>query len=167
MSDAERYLRELRRALPFGCRRRFVAEMREHFASAADSGEPERLAIERLGPAEALAEQLLVDLRSGALGRVGRVTAGLTTTRLVATAGVTAIAIAAGIVFAERHSSPAPAGPQRTARPAVVRPAITIDPTTGEIRAVMYGVQSALARHQTSIRLELKPVTYYVKPAQN
>lgn len=63
MSDAETYLRELRRALPIGCRRRFVAEMREHFASAiaaeADRGvgpaEAERLTIERLGPADALA----------------------------------------------------------------------------------------------------------------
>lgn len=34
MSDAEAYLRELRHALPLGCRRRFVAELREHFASA-------------------------------------------------------------------------------------------------------------------------------------
>lgn len=34
MNEAETYIRELRRALPIGCRRRFVAEVREHFASA-------------------------------------------------------------------------------------------------------------------------------------
>ena len=66
MTDAETYLRELRRALPVGCRRRFVAEVREHFVSAVaaegDRGvgraDAERLTIERLGPADALAGQL-------------------------------------------------------------------------------------------------------------
>lgn len=167
MSDAEAYLRELRRALPIGCRRRFVAEMREHFASAAEAGEAEQLTIERLGPAKALADQLSADLRSGALGRAGRVTAALSVPRLVAAATLVALAIVGGAMFAGKHSSPAPATtPRRTARPAVVRPSITVDPRTGEIRAVMYAVQSALGKHQASIRLELKPVAYYAEPAK-
>jgi hypothetical protein len=166
VSEAETYLRDLRRALPIGCRRRFVAEVREHFASAADSGEPERLTIERLGPPQALAEQLLTDLRSGALGRAVRVTAALTATRLVAAAGVIVIAIVTGAVFAGRHASQAPTTPQRAVRPAYVRPTITVDPTTGDVGAVWYAVQSAVRKHQSSITLDLKPVQYYA-PAKN
>jgi hypothetical protein len=154
MSDAETYLRELRRALPVGCRRRFITELREHFASAvaaeAELGvsrvDAERLTIERLGPAPALAEQLLADLRTGSLGRGGRLKAALTTPRLVAFATVLAIAVAGGAVFAERHSSAPPPTSQRAARPTV-----TLDPRTGEVRAVVYAVGKALQKHDRPI----------------
>ncbi len=124
MSDAEAYLRELRRSLPVGCRRRFVAEVREHFASAIAAeakrgvarSDAERLTIDRLGPASALAEQLLGDLRSGALGRVGRLAAGLTTTRLIALATVSAVAVM-GVVLIGVRSSSTPPTPQPTAVP--------------------------------------------------
>ena len=167
MNDAETYLRELRRALPVACRRRFVAEVREHFASAiaaeAEHGvgkvEAERLTIERLGPPQALAEQLVADLRSGALGRVGRLTSTLTTPRLIASAAVVTIAIVAGAVFAGRHSSPAPPAPQRTAGPR-----ITVDPNTGAVRAVMYAVQTAVKKHQSSITWVPKPTRFYLAP---
>ncbi len=107
MSDSEAYLRELRRALPIWCRRRLVAEVREHFASAiaaeAKRGvgrfQAERLTIDRLGPAQALADQLRDDLRSGALGRVGRLAVALTMTRLVALATVSAVAVVVGFVL--------------------------------------------------------------------
>jgi hypothetical protein len=169
MSDAEAYLRELRRALPFGCRRRFVAEMREHFASAtaaeAERGvgtaEAERLTIERLGPADALAHQVRADLRSGALGRAGRVTAALTTTRVLAGATVATIAIVAGAVFAGAYSSRAPSRPRHTTRPTVLRPSVTVDPTTGEVRGVIYAVQVATRRQQGSIVLRITPEQYY------
>jgi hypothetical protein len=114
MSDAESYLRELRRALPLGYRRRVVAEVREHFASAiaaeAEHGvgteEAERLTVERLGPARDLADQLLVDLRSGALGPTARLSAVLTTTRVIVAAALVVIAIA-GAAVAVTRSSPA------------------------------------------------------------
>lgn len=174
MSDAETYLRELRRSLPIGCRRRFVAEVREHFASAiaaeAERGvgtvEAERLTIERLGPADALARQVLADLRSGALGRFGRVTARLTTTRVLAAATATTLAIVMGAVVVVTHSSRAPAKPQRAAGPTVVSPTVTLDPRTGEVRMVMYAVQAATRAHQNSITLRLKPITFDRVPAR-
>jgi hypothetical protein len=173
VSDSETYLRELRRALPFGCRRRFVAEMREHFASAiaaeAERGvgtaEAERLTIERLGPADALAKQVLADLRSGALGRIGRLKGALTATRVLAGVTVAAIAIVAGGIFAGTHSARAPSKPQRTSRPTVVHPTVTLDPRTGEVRMVVYALQDALRKHQSSITLGLTPVQYYATPA--
>jgi len=157
VSDAEAYLRELRRSLPVGCRRRFVAEVREHFASAiaaeaergVDRAEAERLTIERLGPAEAVAAQLLADLRSGALGRIARLTAALTTARLVASSAAVVAAIAGVAVFSGRHSSPMPPiAPDRTAHPS-----ITVDPRTGEVRAVMHAVQEAARAHARSTTL--------------
>jgi hypothetical protein len=174
MSDAEAYLRELRRALPIGCRRRFVAEMREHFASAiaaeAESGvgraEAERLTIERLGPADALALQVRADLRSGALGRLGNVTARLSTTRVLAAATAVIAIVTSGAVFAVTHSSRTPAKPQRAAGPTVARPTVTVDPRTGEVRMVMYAVQAAIQAHQNSITLRLKPMTFYRVPAR-
>lgn len=116
MSDAEAYLRDLRRALPIGCRRRFVAEVREHFESAvaaeAERGvvraDGERLTIERLGPARVLAEQLLADMRSGVLGPVARLSAALTVTR-IALAAVLALAVVVGVaVVSVRSSSKTP-----------------------------------------------------------
>jgi hypothetical protein len=154
--DAETYLHDLRRALPIGCRRRFVAELREHFASAVaaeaehgvDRTEAARLTIERLGPADALAAQLLADLRSGALGPAARLSAALTTARLAACGGAAVLAIAAGAVFTARHSSPPARVPQQTAaRPATV----TLDPATGEVRGIIYTVQSALREHQSAL----------------
>lgn len=136
MSGADAYLRELRRALPLGCRRRFVAEMREHFESAvaaeAQNGverdEAERLTIERLGPAQAVADQLLADLRSGVLGPVARLAAALTAAR-VALAGVLVIAVAAGValitVRATSTSTP-PRTVQRAPQPEVVRNGVPI-----------------------------------------
>ena len=123
MSDSEAYLRELRRALPLAFRRRFVAEVRDHFASAvaaeAKRGvgrfEAERLTIDRLGPAQALAGQLLDDLRSGALGRLGRLAVALTVTRLVALATVSAIAVVVGASFVGMRSSSALPALQRAA----------------------------------------------------
>jgi hypothetical protein len=116
VSDAEGYLRDLRRALPVGCRRRFVAEVREHFESAvaaeAERGvgraDAERLTIERLGPAHVLAEQLLADMRSGVLGPVARLSAALTVTR-IALAAVLALAVVVGVaVVSVRSSSKTP-----------------------------------------------------------
>ena len=167
MSAAEAYLRELRRALPIGCRRRFVAEMREHFASAVtaeaergvDRGEAERLTIERLGPAHAVAGQLLSDLRSGALGRTARLTAALTTARLAACAAVIALAVVGGAVLAGRHSSPAPPPRGSTAYSA---PTITLNPQTGEVMAVMHAVQGAVRLHQSVITWQPTPRQYYV-----
>ena len=161
MSAAERYLRELRRALPLGCRRRFVAEVREHFASAAEAGEPEHLTIERLGSARVLADQLLGDVRRGELGRAARLTAGLTTIRLAACAMVIGLALVAGAVLTARHSAPPSQAHERSAHPAVtVRPTITLDPRTGEVRAVTYPA-GAVPRAQGSITLKLTPVQYY------
>ena len=172
MSDAETYLRELRRALPIGCRRRFVAEMREHFASAiaaeAERGvgpaEAERLTIERLGPADALAQQVRADLRSGALGRLGNVTARLTTTRVLAAATAVIAIVTSGAVFAVTHSSRTPAKPQRAAGPTVARPTVTLDPRTGEVRMVMHAVLTATRAGQKSITLRIQPVQYYRVP---
>jgi hypothetical protein len=129
MNEAETYIRELRRALPIGCRRRFVAEVREHFASAVAAEaklgvgrlDAERLTIERLGAPRALADQLLADLRSGALGPGGRLTVALTTTRLFASAAVLATAIGLGAVFIGTRSSSAPPTPaQATRSPQIV-----------------------------------------------
>ena len=168
MSDAEAYLRELRGALPVGCRRRFVAEVREHFASAiaaeaergVDRAEAERLTIERLGPAEAMARQLLADLRSGALGRVGRLTAAATTARLVASSAAVIAAIAALTMFSGRHAPPAPPStPERGARPS-----ITVDPGTGEVRAVMHAIQEATREHLGSTTLAPKAVLFFSNP---
>lgn len=170
MSDADAYLRELRRALPVACRRRFVAEVREHFASAiaaeaergVDRAEAERLTIERLGPARAVAAQLLADLRSGALGRMARLTAALTTARLVASGAAVIAAVAAVAVFSGRHSSPVPpTTPERTARPS-----ITVDPRTGEVRAVMHAVQQATREHSSSMTLTPKAVQFFLSPVQ-
>ena len=149
MSDADAYLRELRRALPLGCRRRFVAEVREHFASASAAEgergvsrvEAERLTIERLGPPQALAEQLLADLRTGALGRRGRLAAALTTARVAALAVVAAIAVVFGAVFAATRSSPAPPPPQRSAGPQLV-----VEPQTGYVRPVLLTLQAAFGK---------------------
>ena len=127
MTDAETYLRELRRALPVGYRRRFVAEVREHFESAvtaeAEHGvgrrDAERLTIERLGPPRAMASQMLADLRSGALGPVGRLSAALTVTRLVAAAVlVTAVAVAVA-VLSVRSTSRTPTVQRASESPAV------------------------------------------------
>jgi hypothetical protein len=127
VTDAETYLRELRRALPMGCRRRFVAEVTEHFESAASAeatrgverGEADRLTIERLGPAHALAGQLLADLRSGALGPAARLSSALTTTRVVL-AGVLAIAAVVGVgLVSVRSSSKAPPVQRAAESPAV------------------------------------------------
>jgi len=136
MSDSTAYLHELRRALPFGCRRRFVAEVREHFESAAaaeathgvDRQEAERLTIERLGPPRALADQLLTDLRSGALGPVARLSAALTTTR-VALGAPLVIAVVVGIAVTKVRSSSTPPSArtvQRAPRSSVVRNGVTI-----------------------------------------
>ena len=76
--------------------------------------EAERLTIARLGPAQALADQLLADLRSGALGRRGRLAVSLTTARLVAVAVVLVIAIVAGAVLVEGRSSSAPPAGEST-----------------------------------------------------
>ena len=150
MTDAETYLQELRRALPIACRRRFVAEVREHFASAiaaeAERGvgrsEAERLTIDRLGPAHALADQLLADLRGGTLGRLGRLSAAVTTARLVAFVTVLAIAVLAGAVFAGKRSSPAQPVPRRT-----TGYAISINPLTGEVHPLLVALQAGLKRH--------------------
>jgi ABC-type cobalt transport system substrate-binding protein len=169
MSEAEAYLRELRRALPLGCRRRLVAEVREHFASAiaaeAENGigraEAERLTIERLGPARTLADQLLTDLRSGVLGRRARVSATLTTARLVLVATVIAIAVAVGAVAVGKHThqaSPTPP-PQRPPRLRLI-----VDPRSGEVRPVLMTLQAAVQRHQTgqssTAELVVRPVIY-------
>ena len=161
MTDAETYLRELRRALPIGCRGRFVAEVREHFASAvaaeAERGvgpaEAERLTIDRLGPAHALADQLLTDLRSGALGRFGRVSAAVTTTRLVALVTVLAVALAAGAVVAGKRSSTAPPAPQRTTGYAVA-----INPLNGEVHPLLVALQAGVRRHNSAVPLLVKRV---------
>lgn len=123
MSDSEAYLRELRRALPIWCRRRLLAEVAEHFAQAiaaeAERGVPtveaEQLTVRRLGPAQALADQLLADLRSGALGRAGRFAVTLTATRLAAFATVTAIAVVLGAALVIPRSSSQPPALQRAA----------------------------------------------------
>jgi hypothetical protein len=171
MSDAETYLRELRRALPIGCRRRFVAEVREHFASAIEAeaergvgaAEAEREAIERLGPAHALAEQFLADVRGGALGRPRRVSVALTAPRLAACAAAVAAAIVAGAVFAGKHSSPAPPPtPRRTAQSS---PTVVLDPRTGDVRMVVYALQGAIRKRQGSRPWIAKPVPYYLTPA--
>jgi hypothetical protein len=171
MSDTERYLRELRRALPIGCRRRFVAEVREHFASAiaaeAERGvgaaEAERETIERLGPAHALAEQFLADVRGGALGRARRVSVTLTAPRLAACAAAVTVAIVAGAVFAGRHSSPAPPPtPRRTAHSS---PTVVLDPRTGRVRMVVYALQGAIRKRQGARPSIATPVPYYLTPA--
>jgi hypothetical protein len=115
VSESEAYLRELRRALPPLCRRRLLAEVREHFASAVaaeatrgvSAVEAERLTIARLGPAHALANQLLDDLRTGVLGPIGRFTVFLTTMRL-ALATVAAVATGLGVVVVGTRSSSTP-----------------------------------------------------------
>lgn len=117
MSDCDSYLEELRKALPVLYRRRFVAEMREHFASAAERGEAERETITRLGPADLLADQLVSDLRSGKLGTAGRVAAMVTRSR-VAMLGTAAAIVVVGAflavgVLSVNHTSHAPSAAQR------------------------------------------------------
>lgn len=138
MSDADTYLRELRRALPVGCRRRLVAEVREHFESAVSAEarhgvgrqEAERLTAERLGPAQALADQLLTDLRSGALGPVARLSAALTAARVLLAAVLVAAVVAGVAVTRVRSTSTSPPAPPRAAqappRTGVVRNGVLI-----------------------------------------
>lgn len=141
MNDAERYLHDLRRALPIGCRRRFVAEMREHFASAAAAGEEEHLTIERLGPAGALADQLLTDMRRGDLGPAARLSAGLTATR-IALAAVLVIAVVVGVaVISVRSSSKTPPPTvQRAPDPGVVHNGVLV-------QKVLYTLSTAVQQH--------------------
>ncbi|HST14826.1 MAG TPA: hypothetical protein VLJ44_08260 [Gaiellaceae bacterium] len=137
--------------------------MREHFASAiaaeAEHGverpEAERLTIERLGPAPALAGQLLADLRGGALGRFGRLSAAVTAPRLVALATVIAVAVAAaaGAVFAGKHASRAEPVPEGTTGYAV-----SINPLTGEVRPLLVALQKGVRSHNSGAPLELKQV---------
>ena len=167
MTDAETYLRELRRSLPVGCRRRFVAEVREHFASAiaaeAEHGvgrlEAEQLTIERLGPAQALADQLLADLRSGALGRRARLVATLTTARLAAAATVVvvAVAVAASAVAVGRHSPQASPAPKPARRLQLI-----VDARSGELRPLLVTFRAGARRHagQGSTTWSVRPVTY-------
>ncbi|MGN6798540.1 MAG: HAAS signaling domain-containing protein [Gaiellaceae bacterium] len=164
MSAAETYLRELRRALPLGTRRRLVAEVREHFASAADAGEAERETIERLGPARVVAAQLVADLRSGALGRTGRLTAAMTIARVAACGVVIALAAVAGALLAGRHAAPVPPMPRTTAYSS---PTITLDPQTGEVTAVMHAVQGAVQPHQSVITWQPSARQYYVVTGQS
>ena len=164
MTDAETYLRELRRSLPVGCRRRFVAEVREHFASAiaaeAEHGvgrlEAERLTIERLGPAQALAHQLLADLRSGALGRRARLVATLTTARLAAAATVVvvAVAVAASAVAVGRHSPQASPAPKPARRLQLI-----LDARSGELRPLLVTFRASARRHAGQ-----GPTTWFVRP---
>ena len=164
MTDAETYLRELRRSLPVGCRRRFVAEVREHFASAiaaeAEHGvgrpEAEQLTIERLGPAQALADQLLADLRSGALGRRARLVATLTTARLAAAATVVvvAVAVAASAVAVGRHSPQASPAPKPARRLQLI-----LDARSGELRPLLVTFRASARRHAGQ-----GPTTWFVRP---
>jgi len=168
VTDAETYLRELRRSLPAGCRRRFVAEVREHFASAIAAGaehgvgrlEAERLTIERLGPAQALAHQLLADLRSGALGRRARLVATLTTARLAAAATVVVVAVvavAASAVAVGRHSPQASPAPKPARRLQLI-----VDARSGELRPLLVTFRAGARRHagQGSTTWSVRPVTY-------
>lgn len=133
MNAAETYLRELRRVLPVGCRRRFVAEMREHFESAVaaeaehgmDRDEAERLTIERLGPAPQLADQLLADLRSGALGPAARLSAALTATRIALGAALL-IAVVAAVAIVSAHSSSKTPTAERTPESPAVRNGVEV-----------------------------------------
>jgi len=164
VTDAETYLRELRRSLPAGCRRRFVAEVREHFASAIAAGaehgvgrlEAERLTIERLGPAQALAHQLLADLRSGALGRRARLVATLTTARLAAAATVVvvAVAVAASAVAVGRHSPQASPAPKPARRLQLI-----LDARSGELRPLLVTFRASARRHAGQ-----GPTTWFVRP---
>jgi hypothetical protein len=162
VTDAETYLRELRRSLPVGCRRRFVAEVREHFASAiaAEAGhgvgrlEAERLTIERLGPAQALAHQLLADLRSGALGRRARLVATLTTARLAAAATVVVVAVAASAVAVGRHSPQASPAPKPARRLQLI-----VDARSGELRPLLVTFRASARRHAGQ-----GPTTWFVRP---
>jgi hypothetical protein len=164
VTDVETYLRELRRSLPVGCRRRFVAEVREHFASAiaaeAEHGvgrlEAEQLTIERLGPAQALADQLLADLRSGALGRRARLVATLTTARLAAAATVVvvAVAVAASAVAVGRHSPQASPAPKPARRLQLI-----LDARSGELRPLLVTFRASARRHAGQ-----GPTTWFVRP---
>jgi hypothetical protein len=113
-----------------------VEEVREHFESAvaaeatygADRQEAERLTIERLGPPRALADQLLTDLRSGALGPAARLSAALTATR-VALVALLVIAVVLGVAVTKVRSSstsPQVRTDQRAPRSGVVRNGVTI-----------------------------------------
>ena len=148
MSDAETYLRELRRALPVGYRRRFVAEVRDHFESAvaAEAGhgmprpEAERLTIERLGPPRAVADQLVADLRSGALGPVGRLSAALTATRLAAVA-VLVLAVGVAVAVIDVRSTAKTPTVQRAPESPAVRNGV-------EIRRIILTLTHAQATKQ-------------------
>jgi hypothetical protein len=166
VTDAEMYVRELRRSLPVGCRRRFVAEVREHFASAiaaeAERGvgpsEAERLTIERLGPARSLAAQLLTDLRGGELGRRARLVATLTTARLTALATVVVVAVAVSAVAVGRHSPEASPAPKPARRLHLI-----VDPRSGELRPLLGTFRASVRRHdasQGSTIWFVRPVTY-------
>jgi hypothetical protein len=162
VTDVETYLRELRRSLPAGCRHRFVAEVREHFASAiaaeAEHGvgrlEAEQLTIERLGPAQALADQLLADLRSGALGRRARLVATLTTARLAAAATVVVVAVAASAVAVGRHSPQASPAPKPARRLQLI-----LDARSGELRPLLVTFRASARRHAGQ-----GPTTWFVRP---
>lgn len=106
MSESDRYLDELRRALPRGRRRRVVAEIRSHLsegiaaetANGLDPDEAERVTIERLGPAEQLAAQFTSTRRVG--------------TRTFAALAAGALAIVVVGVLGVVHTQRAPSRPQ-------------------------------------------------------
>ena len=156
MTDAQTYLRELRHALPLGCRRRFVAEVREHFESAVaaeaehgvDRDEAEQLTIERLGPARELADQLLADLRSGALGSAARLSAALTATRIALAAALAITVVASVAVVNLRSSSKSPTVPRAAESPAVrngVVPKLVITLINGQVKPRRKMRQASLA----------------------
>jgi hypothetical protein len=158
----------LRRALPIGCRRRFVAEVREHFASAvaaeAEGGvgrvEAEQLTIERLGPARALADQVLADLRSGALGRRGELAVALTAKRLVAIATLLTIAAVAASVLVGRRSASPPPEPRRATGSPVIRMRKDVATLVLTLQA---NIQTRYA-HSTPGARDAKPAFLYLTP---
>ena len=118
MSDAGRYLSDLRRALPRGQRRRILTEIRSHLtdgiaaevARGVDPDEAERLTIERLGPPEQLASQF---------ASTGR---RISTARLAAL-GATVFIVVLAAVFGFAQTRHAPNGSttvERNAAPAAL-----------------------------------------------
>jgi hypothetical protein len=119
VTASKRYLKDLRRALPRGLRRRVVAELRQHLrdgiaaeiAGGLGHDEAERLTIERLGPPERVAAQFASDAPAPR-GHVVLVAAVVV---------LAAIAIAAGAVVTHtQHAKKTPpASPATYAPPRV------------------------------------------------
>jgi hypothetical protein len=117
VSDADRYLADLRRALPRGQRRRILTELRGHLtdgiaaevARGVEPDEAERLTIDRLGSPEQLASQFASTGRRMSIA-------------MVAALGATVFVVVLAAVVSFASTRHAPTGSTTIARNAAPAP---------------------------------------------